>query len=604
MINSKHVVDGYLRKKDWKVQENSNAPFSFGALNKRLSAAVSEDYWLSDVYTPEIMDAFRVGFFHIHDLGGLTLYCCGYSLQQVIVKGVRGIPNVPVSKPSKHFMSILNQLTNLTTIYQNEIMGAVAFSSMDTLLAPYIKVEELSYREVKQYMQNWLFSINSNSRAGAEPAFSNYTFDINPPKDLAEQDAIIGGNVQNFKYKDCQKEMDMINKAFCELMLEGDGEGKPFAYPIPTYNVHPAFDWDNPVLDLVFEMAGKYGTPYFGNFLDGVMDISDIRSMCCRLRLDLRELRRKTGGLFGSGDATGSIGVVTLNLPRIAYISKTKEDFYMILTHYMELAKDSLEIKRGFLNEEILARHALPAFMEYVGTLDNHFSTIGLIGMNEMCLNAEWLQSDLTDSKAVKFCEEVLYFMRDKIADYQVETGNLYNLEATPAEGCCYSLAMKDKSQFPSIITQGEGDSCFYTNSCRMPVDKVESIDHAAQLAETLQPLFTGGTAEHFYLARPISGPKAKQLVKSVLMKYKKIPYITLSPLIAYCPVHGKVPAPLDKDGHAMDKCLVCGSQLSMYQRITGYIRIVKFFNKGKAAEFKLRKQIGTSDKALSVGGN
>lgn len=592
MINSKQVVDSYLLRTDWKVLENSNAPFSFGALNKRLSAAVSEDYWLESVYSADIVEAFRSGFFHIHDLGGLTLYCCGYSLQQIIMKGVRGIPNVPTSAPAGHFMSILNQVTNLTTIYQNEIMGAVAFSSFDTLLAPFVHKDKLNYEEVKQYMQNWVFSINSNSRAGAEPAFSNYTFDINPPKDLKDKPAIVGAMpYEDYVYGDFQEEMDMINRAFCELMLDGDGEGKPFAYPIPTYNVHGDFDWNNPVLDGVFQMAGKYGIPYFGNFINSDMDISDVRSMCCRLRLDLRELRKKTGGLFGSGDATGSVGVVTLNLPRIAYISKSKEDFFLILEHYMDLASESLEIKRSFLNEEILKKNALPAFMEYVGTLDNHFSTIGLVGMNEMCINAEWLKSDLTEDAGIAFSIEVLDFMRNKMSDYQVKTKNLYNLEATPAESTCYSLAMKDKALFPGIFTQGEGDSCFYTNSCRLPVDQVQSIDHAATVASQLQPLFTGGTAEHFYLARPISGEKAKTIVQHVLTNYN-IPYISLSPLIAYCPTHGKIAAMMDADGFAMDMCPICGRKLDMYQRITGYIRKVEFFNKGKAAEFRKRKQI------------
>jgi anaerobic ribonucleoside-triphosphate reductase len=591
MINSKSVVNSYLNQKDWKVQENSNAPFSFGALNKRLSAAVSEDYWLNEVYTPEIVEAYTSGFYHIHDLGGLTLYCCGYSLKAILLKGVRGIPNVPTSKPAKHFYAILNQLANLTTIYQNEIMGAVAFSSFDTLLAPFVRKDNLDYEQILQGMQNFLFAINSNSRAGAEPAFSNITFDINPPKDLRDENVIIGGEILNTTYGEYQHEMDLINKAFCQLMMEGDADGKPFAYPIPTYNVHDKFDWDNEVLDAVFEMTGKYGIPYFGNFINSDMDVSDIRSMCCRLRLDLRELRRKTGGLFGSGDATGSIGVVTLNLPRMAYISKTKEDFYIILRHYMDLAKDSLEIKRSFLTEEILSRNALPAFKEYVGTLDNHFSTIGLIGENEMCLNAEWIRADLTNEKAVAFCEEVENFMRDVLIEYQEETGHLYNLEATPAESACYSLALKDKAYFPGIITQENNGDVYYTNSCRLPVDKVESIDQAATLAARLQPLFTGGTAEHFYLGHAISGAKAKHIVKYVLTHYR-IPYITLSPISAYCPEHGRQYVRPLADGSISHECPICGKEMDLYQRITGYIRKYKFFNKGKAAEFRDRKQL------------
>jgi ribonucleoside-triphosphate reductase len=590
MIDSKQLVNNYLSRKDWKVQENSNAPFSFGALNKRLSGAVSEDYWLNEVYTPEIVDAFKSGFFHIHDLSGLTLYCCGYSLQEIIMKGVKGIPNVPQSKPAKHFASILNQLANLTTIFQNEIMGAVAFSSFDTLLAPFVKRESLSYEEVMQNMQNYIFSVNSNSRAGAEPAFTNVTFDIVPPKDLASMPAMIATEPQDFKYEDCQKEMDMINRAFCTLMLQGDAVNKPFAYPIPTYNIHEKFDWDNPVVDLVFEMAGKHGTPYFGNFINSDMDVSDVRSMCCRLRLDLRELRKRTGGLFGSDDSTGSIGVVTINLPRIAFISRTREEFFFILEHYMDLAKDSLEIKRAFLKEEILERNALPAFMEYVGTLDNHFSTIGHIGDNEMCLNASWLGKDITHPESIDFTAEVLDFMKGLLLKYQHETEHLYNLEATPAESTCYSLALKDRKYFPGIVTQGEGDHVYYTNSCRIPVHLVESIDQAASIASLLQPIHTGGTAEHFYLGRPISGAKAKDIIMYVVSTYP-IPYVTLSPINAYCPVHGEQ-VPAIKDGEIDAHCPVCGKEMDLYQRVTGYIRKVQFFNKGKAQEFKDRKQL------------
>jgi len=592
MLDSKKLVNGYLTQKDWHVQENSNAPFSFGALNKRLGGAVSSDYWLNEVYTKDITDASNSGFFHIHDLGGLTLYCCGYSLQDVIMTGVKGVPNIPVSAPAKHFASILNQLANLTTIFQNEIMGAVAFSSFDTLLAPYIREDKLDYYQVKQNLQNYIFSVNSNSRAGAEPAFSNLTFDLNPPKDLKDKNAVIGNDLLDTKYSEYQKEMDMINRAFCELMLAGDALGKPFAYPIPTYNIHEATDWESPIMDLVFELTGKFGTPYFGNFgPKSDMDVSDIRSMCCRLRLDLRELRKKTGGLFASGDSTGSIGVVTLNLPRYTFLSKTKEDFYIILRHYMDLAKDSLEIKRAFLTDEILSRNALPAFMTYVGTLDHHFSTIGLVGMNEMCLNASWLGKDLTHEDSIQFCIEVLNYMRDTLVEYQQETKHLYNLEATPAESTCYELALKDSKAFPGIKTQGSGEDVYYTNSCRLPVDKIESIDQEATIQSRLQPLFTGGTAEHFYVGRPLSAKKAKRLIKYVIYNYN-IPYITLSPLMAYCPEHGKVMVNINPDGSVSGKCPYCGKDLDFYQRITGYIRQVKFYNKGKAAEFKDRKQL------------
>jgi len=590
MLDSKKLVEDYLQRRDWRVQENSNAPFSFGALNKRLVHAVSEDYWLNEVYTPEIVEAYRAGFFHIHDLGGLTLYCCGYSLSKIISMGVRGVPNIPVSKPAKHFMSILNQISNLITIFQNEIMGAVAFSSFDTLLAPFIRKDNLEYEEVKQHLQNFIFSINSNSRAGAEPAFSNITFDITPPKDLAEMPAMIANQIQPFKYGELQEEMNLINRAFVELMLEGDAEGRPFAYPIPTYNIHDRFDWDNPVLEGVWTLAGKYGSPYFANFINSDLDVTDVRSMCCRLRLDLRELRKKTGGLFGSDDNTGSIGVVTINLPRIAYLSHDKNDFFIFLRHYMDLAKDSLEIKRAFLEEEILSRNALPAFMEYVGTLNNHFSTIGLIGMNEMCLNARWLGKDITHEESLEFCKEVLNFMKEVILEYQTETEHLYNLEATPAESACYSLAMKDARQYPNIITQGHGDHRYYTNSCRIPVHLVDSITSAARIANELQPLFTGGTAEHFYLGAPISAAKAKYLIRHILENYS-IPYITLSPVNAFCPEHGFQIPP--KQVHMKEaQCPICGKDMDLYQRITGYIRKVKNFNKGKIQEFEDRAQL------------
>lgn len=591
MIDSKKLVDGYLTGANWKVKENSNAPFSFGALGKHMIDAVSKDYWLNEVYTPEILNAHNAGFFHIHDLGGLTLYCCGYSFLQLIKMGIKGIPNVPVSAPAKHTMSIINQLCNIITIYQNEIMGAVAFSSVDTYLAPFVKADGLTYDQVKQHLQNLVYSVNSNSRGGAEPAFTNFTFDLTPPTDLLDT-PVVGPNFETVvTYRDCQKEMDMINKAFYEIMLEGDAEGKPFAYPIPTYNIHPRFDWDNPNNDGLWEMAGKFGYPYFANFINSDMDVADARSMCCRLRLDLRELRRKTGGLFGSDDFTGSIGVATMDLPKFGYLANTEDEFYELLAYYMHLAKQSLEIKRNFLQEEMMSRNAIPAFMQYVGTLDNHFSTIGLVGMNEMCLNL--FGENIEHPKSVAFCQEVLNFMRELIADFQEETGNLYNLEATPAESTCHRLALKDKQAYPNIITQGKGDSVYYTNSCRLPVDNALDIDEIAMHQSQLQPLFNGGTAEHLYIAHSISGNKAKHIVKSVFTNHE-LQYLSLSPLTKFCPEHGF----MRTNG---DYCPICHKELDQRQRVTGYIRSVANFNNGKAQEFKDRNQLLNKDIRIEV---
>ena len=431
MNSSKTIVESYLKKKDWRVKENSNSPFSYGGLGKYIISEVSKDYWLREVYPEKITAEYLNGKMHIHDLGGLTLYCCGYSLKNVITMGVQGIPNIPTSAPAKHFDAILNQMANLITVYQNEIMGAVAFSSFDTLLAPFVKVDELKYDEVKQSMQNFIFSINSNSRGGAEPAFSNITLDLTPPRDLLNEYAIIGSGMLDFTYKECQREMDMINRAFCELMIKGDANGRPFAYPIPTYNIHERFDWDNKNNQLLWEMAGKYGYPYFANFLNSDMKPEDARSMCCRFRSDLTELRKRNGGLFGSGDSTGSIGVVTINLPRIAYENKNnREAFFAEMTRVLNIAKDSLEIKRKWLQENIIEPRVIPAFNTYVGTIRNHFSTIGCVGMNEMCEN--FFGKDILSEEGKAFALDVGNYIRDKLLEYQQETGNLYNFEATP----------------------------------------------------------------------------------------------------------------------------------------------------------------------------
>jgi len=586
---SKDIIDSYIFDKDWRVKESSSATKSIGALGKYIISEVTKDYWLREVYNKtddRIARAHRQGFMHIHDLGGLTLYCCGYSLKNILLKGVRGIPNIPKSGPAKHFMSVLNQIINLTSIYQNEIMGAVAFSSVDVLLAPFIKVDGLSYDEVKQHLQNFIYSINSNSRAGAEPAFTNITLDITPDRTMLNKHVIIGGREQEFTYKDCQREIDMFNRAFCELMIHGDTEGNPFAYPIPTYNIHDRFDWDNPNNNLMWEMSGKYGYPYFANFINSDLSMEESRSMCCRLRLDMRELSKRYGGLFGSGDSTGSIGVVTLNLPRLAYLAAKEQDskakFYELLDHYMDLAKTSLLVKRDFIKKNVLDANLLPAYEYYVGTLDNHFNTIGLIGMNEMCMNL--LGIDIREPAAKEFCLEVLDHMRDRLSDYQEETKQLFNLEATPAESTAYRLAKLDVEEFSDIYAQGSKEAPYYTNSCHIPVKNVTTLKDLFDHQNELQQKFTGGTVVHCYLEGPITGLQAKKIVKSVCENYK-VPYISLSPLNTICPEHGLLL-------RSSDYCPTCGRETDKYQRITGYIRNVKYWNPGKVSEYTDRHQL------------
>ena len=583
MKSSKNIIESYLKKDDWRVKENSSTIYNFGGLTKYMTAEVSKDYWLREVYPENIAQAYVDGYIHLHDLGGLTLYCTGYSLKDIILKGVRGVSNIPTSKPAKHFDSLLNQCANLVTVYQNEIMGAVAFNGFDTLLAPFIKQDKLSYNEVKQSMQNFIFSVNSNSRIGAEPAFFNLTFDLTPPEDMLDDYCVIGGDLVSFTYGDCQQEMDLINRVFFEIMLEGDADGKLFPYPIPTYNIHSRFDWDNPNNKLLWEMAGKYGTPYFANFINSDLDISDVRSMCCRLRLDLSELRHRNGGLFGAGDSTGSIGVVTLNLPRLGYESQgSKEAFYELLDKYLNIAKDSLEIKRAWLQENVIGTNLIPAYMEYVGTIDNHFSTIGIVGMNEMCEN--FMGVNILDDNAHKFCIEVGEHIRQRLLEFQAETGHLYNYEATPAESTCYRLALLDKKKYPEIITQGSGRDVYYTNSCHIPVSLIEDINSTFKHQDDLQSQFTGGTVIHCYLKGAISGDHAKQIVKSMFETYK-VPYMSLSPISRYCEEHGYI-------ADIVDKCPTCKKRLKLFQRITGYLRCVDNFNRGKFAEFKDRNQL------------
>ena len=584
LLDTNKVVDDYQTQRDWRVKENSNAPFSFGQMNKYIISAVSKQYWTERVYDASAAAAHNDGFIHIHDMSGLTIYCCGYSLQKILDYGVKGVPNIPTSKPAKHFDAALNQIANILTIFQNEIMGAVAFSSFDTLLAPFIKVDKLSYNEVKQGIQNYVYSVNSNSRAGAEPAFSNLTFDLFPPKDLRGMPARIANTSLDFTYGDCQKEMDMLNKAFFEVMLEGDANGKPFAYPIPTYSIMDGFDWDNPNNELLWEMTGKYGYPYFSNFIGSDMDPSDVRSMCCRLRLDLSELQRRNGGLFGSGDSTGSIGVVTLNLPRIGYLSKglPEESLFSMIRDFMSIARDSLEEKRNWLDRCISGTGMIPAFDTYVGTLNNHFSTIGFVGMNEMCENYNGTKILSKDGKDL--AERVLDFMRKTLLQFQKSTGHLYNLEATPAESTCFRLAKLDKAMYHDIITQGNGSNVYYTNSCHVPVKDVDGIAALLDNQDSLQTMMTGGTVVHLYLAQGISGKQAKNIVRTTCENYS-LPYISLSPVICYCPDCGVLE-------EVVDVCPKCGGITKFMQRITGYIRDVDNYNPGKYQEFMDRKQI------------
>lgn len=590
MKSSKNIVEDYLRQDDWRVKENSNNPFSHGGLNKYINGEVCKDYWLREVYPEEISQAYVQNYIHIHDLGGLTLYCCGYSLRDILMKGVTGVENIPTSYPAKHFDSALNQISNLLTVFQNEIMGAVALNSFDTLLAPFIKNDRLDYNSVKQSMQNFVFSINSNSRMGAEPAFSNITFDLTPPADLIDDYVLIGGEMQSFTYRSCQREMDMLNKAFFETMLEGDAAGKLFAYPIPTYNIHKRFDWDNPNNKLLWELTGKFGTPYFANYLSSDMNPEDTRSMCCRLRLDLKELRKRNGGLFGSGDSTGSIGVVTLNLPRIAYENKGDRDgFFHALDYFLNIAKNSLVIKRQWLQENIINTNAIQAYNEYVGTMDNHFSTIGIVGMNEMCENFFEDHANILSEKGKAFSEEVGEYIRNALLNFQEETGNLFNYEATPAESTCYRFALNDKKVYNDIITQGSGKDCYYTNSCHIPVKYIEGINSTFRHQEKLQSQFTGGTVIHLMMEGAVSGDQAKDIVRSAFENYT-IPYLSISPISRFCTQHGYV-----EDN--IDKCPICKARLKKFQRITGYLRCIDNFNRGKKAEFNDRKQMQYEDK-------
>ena len=584
ILDYKKVVDSYLNISDWRVKENSTVTYSVGGLILSNSGAITANYWLSEVYDPEIAAAHKNCDFHLHDLSMLTGYCAGWSLKQLIQEGLGGVTGKITSSPAKHLSTLSNQMVNFLGIMQNEWAGAQAFSSFDTYLAPFVKVDNLSYKEVKQAIQSFVYGVNTPSRWGTQAPFTNITLDWTVPNDLAELNAIVGGKEQDFKYKDCQKEMDMINKAFIEIMIEGDANGRGFQYPIPTYSITKDFDWkESENNKLLFEMTAKYGTPYFSNYINSDMEPSDVRSMCCRLRLDLRELRKKSGGYFGSGESTGSIGVVTINMPRIAYTSKNEEEFYDKLTRLMDLAARSLKKKRDVITQ-LLEEGLYPYTKRYLGSFKNHFSTIGLVGMNEACLNANWIKEDLTNEKAQKWTKDVLNFMREKLSDYQEQYGDLYNLEATPAESTSYRLAKKDKELYPDIITASNDDTPYYTNSSHLPVGYTDDVFAALDIEDELQTLYTSGTVFHTFLGERMPDWKScANLVRKIAENYK-LPYYTISPTYSVCKNHGYITG-------EVYKCPICDQDTEVYSRITGYYRPVKNWNNGKTKEFEMRKE-------------
>lgn len=584
ILDYKDIVNSYVKVEDWRVKENSTVTYSVGGLILSNSGAVTANYWLSEIYDEEIANAHRNADIHLHDLSMLTGYCAGWSLKQLIKEGLGGINGKITSSPAKHLSVLCNQMVNFLGIMQNEWAGAQAFSSFDTYLAPFVKADHLSYQEVKKCIESFIYGVNTPSRWGTQAPFSNITLDWTVPNDLAELPAIVGGKEMDFCYKDCKKEMDMVNRAFIETMIEGDANGRGFQYPIPTYSITKDFDWsDTENNRLLFEMTSKYGTPYFSNYINSDMEPSDVRSMCCRLRLDLRELRKKTGGFFGSGESTGSIGVVTINMPRIAYLSKTPEEFYKRLDHMMDIAARSLKIKRTVVSK-LLEEGLYPYTKRYLGNFDNHFSTIGLVGMNEAGLNAAWLGKDLTHPETEKFTRDVLNHMRERLVIYQEEYGDLYNLEATPAESTAYRLAKHDRERYPDIKTAGkENDVPYYTNSSHLPVDYTEDIFSALDIQDELQTLYTSGTVFHAFLGEKLPDWKAAaSLVRKIAENYK-LPYYTLSPTYSVCKEHGYLAG-------EHFTCPKCGQTAEVYSRITGYYRPVQNWNDGKTQEYKNRK--------------
>lgn len=584
ILDYKELVDSYVKATDWRVKENSTVTYSVGGLILNNSGAITANYWLSEIYDEEIAHAHRNGDIHIHDLSMLTGYCAGWSLKQLIREGLGGIQGKITSKPAKHLATLCNQMVNFLGIMQNEWAGAQAFSSFDTYLAPFVKVDALSYEQVKKCVESFIYDVNTPSRWGTQAPFSNITLDWTIPDDLGELPCIVGGKEVSFTYRECKKEMDMVNKAFIEVMLEGDANGRGFQYPIPTYSITKDFDFsDTENNKLLFEMTSKYGTPYFSNYVNSDMEPSDVRSMCCRLRLDLRELRRKSGGFFGSGESTGSVGVVTINLPRIAYLAKTKEIFFERLNHYMDISARSLHVKRNVITK-LLEEGLYPYTKRYLGSFDNHFSTIGIIGMNEVGLNAAWIKQDLTHADTQTFAKEVLQHMRERLVLYQEQYGALYNLEATPAESTTYRLAKHDKALYPNIITATENeDKPYYTNSSHLPVGYTDDLFDALDIQDELQTMYTSGTVFHAFLGEKLPDWKAAaSLVRKIAENYK-LPYYTISPIYSICKHHGYIA----KEAFT---CPICGEGTEVYSRITGYYRPVQNWNIGKSQEYKERR--------------
>ena len=586
------LVDQYLKKADWKINENSNMDYSLQGLNNYISSEVSKVYWLNEIYTPEIKKAHNDGDFHIHDLSLLSVYCVGWDLYDLLLQGFRGVSGKVESKAAKHLRSALGQVVNFFYTLQGEAAGAQAFSNFDTLLAPFIRYDKLNFAEVKQALQEFIFNINVPTRVGFQTPFTNVTLDITIPQYYADQNVIIGGKPQKETYSDFQEEMNIFNKAFLQVMAEGDARGRVFTFPIPTYNITKDFNWDDPNMQDLWEMTAKYGVPYFSNFINSDMNPEDARSMCCRLRIDNRELEMRGGGLFGSNPLTGSIGVITINMPRIAYLSKSKKDFLQQLEKLMELAKESLETKRKVLEKftdgnlypytKYYLRNVQERFKEY---WKNHFSTIGLVGMNEACLNL--LGSSIASEEGQVFTKQVLDFMRKKLITFQKETGNNYNLESTPAEGTSYRLAKIDKEKYADIICASDGKSKhanpFYTNSTQLPVNYTDDVFEALDLQDEIQVKYTGGTVFHTFAGERIDDPKSvKRLVHKICSNYH-LPYITFTPTFSVCPSHGYIKG-------EQEKCPTCDDYCEVYSRVVGYLRPVKQWNKGKQEEFGLRQ--------------
>ena len=590
LLDYKDLVNSYVNIDDWRVKENSTVTYSVGGLILSNSGAITANYWLSEVYDEDVAGAHRNADIHIHDLSMLTGYCAGWSLRQLIMEGLGGIEGKITSAPASHLSTLCNQMVNFLGIMQNEWAGAQAFSSFDTFLAPFVKADNLDYKEVKQCIQSFIYGVNTPSRWGTQAPFTNVTLDWTVPNDLAELPAIVGGREMDFKYKDCKNEMDMVNKAFIDIMIEGDANGRGFQYPIPTYSITKDFDWsDTENNRKLFEMTAKYGTPYFSNYINSDIQPNDVRSMCCRLRLDLRELRKKGGGFFGSGESTGSIGVVTINLPRIAYLAADEADFFLHLDKMMDISARSLDTKRTVITK-LMNAGLYPYTKRYLGTFENHFSTIGLIGMNEVGLNAKWLRADLMDKRTQQFAKDVLNHMRERLVKYQEKYGAMFNLEATPAESTTYRLAKHDVKRYPNILTAAKpGDTPYYTNSSHLPVGATDDMFEALELQDELQALYTSGTVFHAFLGEKLPDWRsAATLVHRIAEKYK-LPYYTISPTYSVCKTHGYI------SGEHF-KCPECGGEAEVYSRITGYYRPVKNWNEGKSQEFKDRKVYHTGE--------